>query len=479
MLSALKLLKRLTNLAFLPPAPCDRDLGRWWVFVQWGFLLLPLFPVFGIVGLSLGLLGITGQRWHEFGKSWLNRGLLVVALLFLLSTALAERKVDAALGLFNFLPFFWFCAALSELIQTPLQLRRLSWILVLTSIPVMLIGLAQQRLNLGGVINWGVVHWVIPAGGSPLGRMSSVFFYANVLASYFCITLVMSLGLWVEALGWMRQGSRQLSHPMGNSEGALAPGQDLQNQLPWLHRIGLGVIVLGNTLSLVMTDSRNAWGIALFVFLIFALYVGWHWLLAGVMAVGTVCFGAAYAPNRLSQPLRQVVPAFIWMRLNDQLYPNRPVADLRVTQWRFALDLIQQRPVWGWGLRSFTQIYRDRMGVYIGHPHNLPLMLASEAGVPAMVLLLGLVIGLVVQAVGLLHRWHGDLAQTMPGVRENRLIIFTWLVAIAAYALFHLFDVTLFDVRINLLGWLLIAAIAGVVTRQNCNAGTLRRNEAG
>jgi hypothetical protein len=46
---------------------------------------------------------------------------------------------------------------------------------------------------------------------------------------------------------------------------------------------------------------------------------------------------------------------------------------------------------------------------------------------------------------------------------DDRLIIFTYLVAFSSCVLFNLLDVSLFDIRVNLLGWLLLSAIAGIV----------------
>jgi O-antigen ligase len=47
---------------------------------------------------------------------------------------------------------------------------------------------------------------------------------------------------------------------------------------------------------------------------------------------------------------------FLWARLTDQLYPDRPLATLRTTQWQFAGSMAQQRPWTGWGLRNFTPL---------------------------------------------------------------------------------------------------------------------------
>jgi hypothetical protein len=50
------------------------------------------------------------------------------------------------------------------------------------------------------------------------------------------------------------------------------------------------------------------------------------------------------------------------------------------------------------------------------------------------------------------YQWHQD-----------KLIFFTYLLGFAGCTLFNLLDVTLFDLRVNTLGWLLLSAICGVV----------------
>ncbi|HIK18086.1 MAG TPA: O-antigen ligase family protein [Leptolyngbyaceae cyanobacterium M33_DOE_097] len=437
----------------------DRPLRRWWNLIVWAYLLLPLFPVFGVAGLFIALVGVTICCWRPMLQRPLNRGFALVALLMIVSTLLAHRQLESLLGLFNFLPFFWVFAALAEVIRTPKQLRQLAWVLTLTSIPVVLIGLAQEFLGFGLLWNCGVVNWMIQVGGNPPGRISSVFVYANVLATYFCFTFAMSLGLWVEAIKTQRVAVPGLN-----------PWQRYQ---PWW----LGLVVLGNAAALVLTDSRNAWAIALFTIVIFAIYLNWNWLIAVITAISTAILVAAFAPAPIHSPFRQVVPAAVWMRLNDQLYPNRPVQDLRITQWQFAWGMFQQRPIFGWGLRNFTPLYQERYQVYIGHPHNLPLMLFSETGFLSTVLLLGLLAWVGYQGTRLLQT--GSSLSIYHQKPRDRLILFVFLVAFGGYALFNLLDVTLFDVRINLMGWLLPAAIMGLVYQRNDPLGRIEPGEAG
>ena len=136
---------------------------------------------------------------------------------------------------------------------------------------------------------------------------------------------------------------------------------------------------------------------------------------------------------------------------------------MRVTQWKFALWMTQQRPLTGWGLRNFTPLYEAQNQIWIGHPHNLLLMLTAETGIPATLLFFGLVGWILAQAVLILAKISTNLS-------HDKLILFTYLVAFGGCTLFNTVDVTLFDLRVNTLGWLLLSAIWGVVYRLTVNS---------
>lgn len=70
--------------------------------------------------------------------------------------------------------------------------------LIFSSIPIVILGLSQLYLG------WyspdflpPLIGWTLRINGVPEGRMSSVFIYANLLAIYLLITLILSLGLWI------------------------------------------------------------------------------------------------------------------------------------------------------------------------------------------------------------------------------------------------------------------------------------------
>jgi O-antigen ligase len=317
-------------------------------------------------------------------------------------------------------------------------------LLVVGSLPVLILGFGQLYLGWAGSEPLqGAIGWVILPGGNPLGRMSSVFMYANILAFYLQTVFVLGLGLWIETFQTLQQR-------WNKSQGGLL--------LFW------SVLVIGNAIALIMTNSRNVWAIAVLACLAFALYLGWRWLVVGVTAAAGTILWASFGLDPGRQWLRSIVPAFFWARLSDQLHPNRPVAQLRTTQWQFAWSMTQERPWLGWGLRNFTPLYEAKTHLWLGHPHNVLLMLTAETGIPATLLFCSLISWILAQAVLLIGAWS-DVAPTTPRYQrhQDRLILFTYLVAFGGCTLFNLLDVTLFDLRVNLLGWLLLSAICGVV----------------
>ncbi|QIZ69643.1 O-antigen ligase family protein [Oxynema aestuarii] len=447
-----------------------------WKAAQFGLLVLPMSPLVG----AIALVGAMVETWKhcasEIHRRSLNRGFAALGLWLVGGTLFAEYRQAAFLGLFNFLPFFAFFAAFSALVRTPAQLRRIAWIAIVTSVPVVIIGWGQLFWGWSGPVTfWPILDWRLEATGTPPGRMASVFAYANVLASYFLITLILGLGLWFEqwrAVQVLRRRSPRAEKVRDPRDPRIVRTIDLnaseEGGIVWQRWIFLTLAVLGNAVALVLTNSRNAWAIAVLAGLAFALYHGWRALVAIVVAASSAVLGSAFAPDPVGRGLRAIVPAYFWLRLSDRLYPDRPVETLRITQWQFAWNMAGDRPLFGWGLRNFTELYRDQMGIWMGHPHNLFLMLAAETGFPATIALSTLVGWGYARGWLLLRDWPPEPPRSQPErsagdeLSDDRGIYFSYLVGFAACILFHLLDVILFDARVNILAWLLLASICGV-----------------
>jgi O-antigen ligase len=421
--------------------------SRWqssWNYSLWGLLIFPLSPLLGAVTLGFVSLITWLKQYRKISRRPLNWGFALLSVLLIISAGFADDKTAAFLGLFNLLPFFLFFAAHSALIQTFTQLRQMAWILVIGSMPVIIIGLGQLFLgwSLKLEILWVVLAWTIRPGGNPPGRIASLFLHANTFAAYLTIVFILALGLWLEQ--W-RLGIGKNSIPSPHSP------------IPFLF---LTVAVITNFIALIFTNSRNGWAIAIFACLAYALYQGWRILVGGVAAIVSSVLLAAFAPSPVAQFFRQYVPAFFWARLNDDMYPDRPVALMRKTQWEFAWYLAQEHPWTGWGLRSFSGLYKAKMQIPLGHPHNLFLMLSAETGFPSALLFCGLVAWILITGIQLLRK--SKYINT-----ADRFIFFSYLLAFVGWVLMNTVDVTLFDFRLNVFSWLILAAICGVVHRYN------------
>jgi O-antigen ligase len=420
-----------------------------WNYSLWALLIFPLSPLLGAVTIGFVSLITWLKQSRKINRRPLNWGFALLSVLLIASAGFADDKTAAFLGLFNLLPFFLLFVAHSALIQTFVQLRQMAWVLVIGSMPVIILGLGQLFLgwSLKLEILWVVLSWTIAPGGNPPGRIASFFLHANTFAAYLTIVFILGLGLWLEQ--WR---SFIPDRGLGMRKNSLPNPQSL---FPFLF---LSVAVITNFITLIFTNSRNGWAIAIFACLAYALYQGWRILVGGVAAIVSSVLLAAFAPSPIAQFFRQYVPAFFWARLNDDMYPDRPVALMRKTQWGFAWSLAQEHPWTGWGLRSFSTLYKAQMQIPLGHPHNLFLMLSAETGFPSTVLFCGLLAWILITGIQLLQK--SKYINT-----EDRLIFFSYLLAFVGWLLLNTVDVTLFDFRLNVLSWLVLAAISGVVHR--------------
>ncbi|MFM6307067.1 MAG: O-antigen ligase family protein [Dolichospermum sp.] len=403
--------------------------GNW---LQFGLISFPLSPFLGGISIAVASLLTWRKQYHIIRQYPIHQGFAILSILLLISTGFAPHKLDAFLGLFNLIPFFFLFAGLTSLIQTPAQLRQISWIMVFGSIPILIIGFGQLFLNWNFKFQvlWIVFDWIVAPGGLPQGRMAANFMHANTLAAYLVTILILGLGLWLENY------------------------QKLKQKNPLI--IFLIITLSANFIALILTNSRNGWFIAIFACLAYALYQGWRLIVATVMTITSCFLLAAFAPSPIAEFFRKFVPYAIWARLNDDMFPDRPIALMRKTQWEFALNLTQKHHLTGSGLRSFSELYKTQMQIDINHPHNLFLMLSAETGLITTLLFCGLLIWILITASQLL--WNSQIIEP-----KNRLIFFSYLITFIGWILFNIVDITIFDIRLNTIFWVFLAALCGVI----------------
>ena len=391
-----------------------------WRSFQLGMVLLASSAFLAGLALLLALiLGSRGRRPPLADRA--NGVLLGAAGLMVLGCFGATSGGLAWLGLANWLPFFWGFWGFQPYLSTPAARRRVALALVAGTVPVILTGLGQLWWGWSGPFQLlgGLIIWHIKAGGNPSGRLAGLFDYANIA------------GAWL-ALAWPLTLAALLEAGLGRG------------------RRGVVLVIAASLVAAVfLTDSRNAWGALLLAVPLVAGPASWVWLLPLLLLL-VALIGLAtlpWVPAALQEPARVLVPHAIWARLIDLDYGNqRPLAITRLAQWQVALGLIAERPWLGWGAAAFSVIYPLRTGHWHGHPHNLPIDLAVSHGVPAAVLVVGLVLWLLIRAARL-------------GIAGGSLFDRAWWAAALVLVALHATDIPFYDSRINVAGWVLLAGL--------------------
>ena len=409
----------------------DRPAGTFplgWACFQLGLVLLASSAL--LAGLLLLVALILGcRRRSHYLADGANRLLLVVAGLMVLGAAGASSGWLAWVGLGNWLPFFWGFWGFQPYLIDQASRRRAGLMLVAGSIPVLVTGLGQLAWGWHGPFQalGGLIIWHLHPGGNPEGRLAGLFDYANIAGAWLVIA-------WPFTLAAL-----------------------LQPFLGWRQRLGALVIATAMVAAVFLTDSRNAWGALMLTVPLVAGTASWSWLLP-LLAIGLGLVAAATlpgVPSLLQGPAQQLVPEAVWARLNDfQFAGQRPLAITRLAQWQVALGLIAERPWLGWGAAAFSLIYPRRTGHWHGHPHNLPIDLALSHGLPAALLLVGFTLWLLLRGLRL-------------GMATGPVFDRAWWTAALALVALHATDIPLFDSRVNIAGWVLLAGLRAVSSGQS------------
>ncbi|MCP9885501.1 O-antigen ligase family protein [Synechococcus sp. ATX 2A4] len=403
-----------------------------WRCFQLGMFMLPSSAL--IAGLLLLVALVAASRRGRFLQDNANRVLLVVAALMVIGCFRATSGWLAWVGMGNWLPFFWAFWGFQSYVATATARRRVGLWLLAGTVPVIVTGLGQLWWGWAGPLQilGGAIIWHIGEGGTPDGRLSGLFDYANIAGSWLAVA-------WPFALAALLQASQS-----------------------WQRRsaaLGLAALLAA---SLYLTDSRNAWGALVLAVPIVGGPRSWLWLLPLLLlALLPVALSVLPGvPLLLQGPARALVPEAIWGRLTDlQHASERPLAITRLSQWGVALSLIAERPLLGWGAAAFSVIYPLRTGFWHGHPHNLPIDLALSHGLPAALLLVGLLLGLLIMAA-------------RRGMAAGALFERAWWGATLVLVALHATDMPLYDSRLNIAGWVLFAGIRAYLLPAAAKAST-------
>jgi O-antigen ligase len=414
------------------------DADRWgWRCFQLGVFMLPASALFAALLLFPAL--IQGSRRRSpLRNDRVNLVLMVVATLMVVSALSVSLRAAvlpeyspalAWVGLGNWLPLFWGFWGFQPYVADPAARRRIALAIVAGTVPVVATGLGQLWFGWNGPwqILGGAVIWHLKQGGNPPDRLAGLFDYANIAAAWLSLSWPFVLAALLSCC-------------------AVAKLTLKRGLWPWLV---VALLVVGQAAALYLTDSRNGWGaLVLAVPLVMGPSV-WVWLLPALafLALPVVLATLPGIPDFIQAPMRTFIPQEIWGRLNDfNSHGRRPDQITRLSQWAVAFELIADRPWLGWGAAAFTVIYPLRTGFWHGHTHNILFELALAHGLPAALLLVGLVLWLLIRAARL-------------GMPQAASFERAWFASALILILLHASDLPMYDSRVNIVGWILLAGL--------------------
>ena len=408
-----------------------------WNCFQLGLFLLPstvlLSGLFFLVALVLG----SKNRQFSYLKDLWNFPLLIASSLMIIGCFTAYSEWLSWVGLANWLPLFWAFWAFQPYLTNSHSRRFSGLVLLAGTVPVVLTGFGQLLLGwtgpwdaLGGLIIWHVVP-----GGQPFGRLSGLFDYANIAGAWLAIIWPFSLAALIHSFAERRNKSASFFIVLA--------------------------IAIAIAIAILLTDSRNAWGAFLLAIPFLYGTSTWIWLLPLFAFLVTPIFISSFpgVPLSIQEFFRFFVPQSIWERLSDIRF-DRAIEATRLNQWKLAILFILEKPFLGWGAAAFSIIYTEKTGLWHGHAHNLPLELAVAHGLPASLLIIGMALKLLYESM-----MRGVISKKARLDDKLGTILFdrAWWTATLIIIFLHAFDIPLFDSRINILSWVLLAGLRALI----------------
>ena len=413
-----------------------------WLAFQSGLFFLPSSAFIAALFLLTACFYGSFQQGRKYLDDPWNYPFLGSAVLMIIGCFGSYSGSLAWLGLFNWLPFFWAFWAFQPYLRTSSSRRSCALCLLSGSIPVVLTGIGQICFGLAGpwqLLN-GLIIWFISPGGNPSGRLSGLFDYANIAGAWLAVVWPISLA-------------------------AL-----LQSKLTFSQRCIIFLFSIAIVFSLILTDSRNAWG-ALVLAIPFVLGpFSWSWLLPllALFLMPIVFTVVPWFGSDLQLWFRQFVPEAIWSRLSDVRYMGqRALVSTRINQWGIAIGFLFEKPWLGWGAAAFSILYPLRTGLWHGHAHNLPLELGVSHGIPVTFLIVISVLSLLIASLK-----KGILTSEKKETNYLNLNIFdrAWWTASFVLLVLHASDIPFFDSRLNIAGWVLLAGLRCFIKTNQSNS---------
>tara|TARA_B100000242_G_scaffold294390_1_gene277078 strand:- start:5990 stop:7306 length:1317 start_codon:yes stop_codon:yes gene_type:complete len=209
-------------------------------------------------------------------------------------------------------------------------------------------------------------------------------------------------------------------------------------------------IVISIIYCILTTNSRNSFiGLIISTFyMLSAKYVIIGLLILGFLYLTIIQFTTISFFAKLG--IQEFFPTTIFQKLLETNYLSK-LQFSRIDIWAKAINLISERPIFGWGAATFPILYIMRGGIEKAqHTHNMPMEIAQNHGIPAAFIIVFFVSFLFFKAWKIIF---------IKNKLSDNYINKAWITSLLIIIVSHLSDVTYYDGRISLLIWILLAGL--------------------
>ena len=400
------------------------------IFFRIGIFLLPSAMIISFIFLLISLIDISFKNFKSFAKDKFNIPFLLSIPFFFLSCFihyfqphLEGNAYLSLLGLFNWIPFFFFFMGFQIYLKSREERILISKILISGTIPLLFSGFAQYFLGWNGPFQTlnGLIVWYQKEGNSLSGVFSN--------PSY--------AGCWINII-FAFSFSQFLDNGFKNKKSYL-----------------LFFITLLLIISSVLTNSFDSIT-GIFLIAILILLKDYQLALATLISTASLIFFL-----NVSKYIISFNPANNLFNQFNNPYLNLIFSkfQLRADIFSYSLSSIFEKPLFGWGAGQFGVRYIN--GATVIHTHNLFYELAYNYGL--------LVTFLIAFSIFLITLKSFKQIYKLPFSKNNFLANSSffekgWWSSFFVLLLSQLVDIQYYDGRISMTFWILLAGL-----RQNIN----------
>lgn len=402
------------------------------ILFKFGVLFLMSAPIIGIISiLSSSIISIIAKN-RSLIKDKLNIPIFISFGILLISTLRnliyfegINNRIDLFLDLFNWIPFFIIFITIPTYLNKQSQREQFSKLIIISSFPILFSSFLQNNLNIYGPLSFlnGLIVWYQREPGITSQSITGLFNNPNYTG--FVLSVILPFLIF----------------------------EIIKNKSnPFKLLICISIFILFS-LNIILTQSRNAmlgaffaisFGLSLkiIIFILSATLIALAliYLLGNLLGIESILIFSKLVINKLA--------SFNFISLSKTI---------RYTIWQKTLILILEKPILGWGGSTFAALYLLKNGTFkMQHAHSLPLQMAQSHGIPFSLVLTSLIVYLILKSLKIEYN-------------KIDLINKYWIISLFIASLHQLFDVVLYDGRLNIFYCILVAGSKCIINNEYKN----------